>query len=404
MIEIPILLPDEWLNGYLHRLRYLNSCKDKYILYQLIYQKFPKTTFSIIQSLSILLNLPEREILLQHTLVPAILRSESERSGRDSPRVIPQRMQGCIKFCSHCIKEDIAQWGVPYLHRTHQIVGVDWCLKHQYELQSDFTAEILDLKVLALKSDLKSCRNPLFHQHPITQKYVAIYEGLINYGKQPQIDQVSLVLSTRAKELGLCQKSTKSARFLSDLIIETASCKWLFNHFRMLSDKQPNKFIGLIDRVTQIRGRRPAVPNYVLAAAVMYENADDALNALISSFNIELKPLRARIKRSDAFWKSDEVREIYIKNAGKHKEITEEIGGNYVYNMRSLKSHGLPSLGLLSHKTIQAICDYYNGIPLSHIYKRPGIKQKSIDHIITHARDDFKGIITEICMGLTFKL
>lgn len=39
-----------------------------------------------------------------------------------------------FRFCSECLKEDIATYGEPYWHRTHQAAGVFVCVKHKMPL------------------------------------------------------------------------------------------------------------------------------------------------------------------------------------------------------------------------------------------------------------------------------
>ncbi len=36
-----------------------------------------------------------------------------------------------LKFCPHCAAEDRSNYGMPYLRRTHQVPGVEICLKHR---------------------------------------------------------------------------------------------------------------------------------------------------------------------------------------------------------------------------------------------------------------------------------
>lgn len=393
MIEMPVLLPDEWLNGYLDRLRGRNNCKDRQNLYQLIYRHFPKSHSSILQPLSILLNRPESEIRFQHTLVPTIrLRTETISPDYVSPKVVTRKTQYHYKFCVHCIEEDKPYLGFPYLRRSHQITGIDWCLKHQYELGVCDERVSIDLQ----PSTGHRGHTPLFGQHPIIQRYVDIYEGLFTCAKQLSAEYVSLVLSMQAEKLGLNQSRTKTARCLSDILVEELSGKWLFDHFPVLKKKETNKFIPSIDGVTILRYQNHAVPHYVLAAAALFENADEALNALINSTKLPLKPVRAMVKRPAAFWKSEELLEIYLRNAGQAREISDEIGGTYDQNRLNLINYGLPPLGMLSNETIHAISDFYNGTPLTEIYLRAGVNQTHITQITKHARSDFAGIFNQI--------
>jgi len=305
-------------------------------------------------------------------------------------------MQSHVRYCVHCINEDIGYKGFPYLRRSHQITGIDWCLKHQYQLHTNDSSEMPGIDVLKSKANQHGSEHPLLEQHPIIQRYVDIYEGLFNFANLLSAENVSWVLFEQAEKLGLNRSGSKTAKCLSDILVEELSSKWLFDHFPVLQNKETNKFIPSIDGVTIFRYQNHAVPHYVLAAAALFENADDALNALINSTKLTLKPVRAMVKRTSTFWKSDELLDIYIRNVGQGREISDEIGGTYDQNRLNLIKYGLPPLGKLSNETIHAISDFYSGTPLTEIQFRAEVNQAHLTQIIDQARSDFPGIFNQL--------
>ncbi|MBM5573372.1 TniQ family protein [Deefgea sp. CFH1-16] len=87
-----------------------------------------------------------KALLLENTLLPLFLPYlgpvKSEQSEEGSSEVvshIPRRvvgMHGEARLCLECVEDDKNEFGVPYLHRSHQIPGVSACWKHRKTLLS----------------------------------------------------------------------------------------------------------------------------------------------------------------------------------------------------------------------------------------------------------------------------
>ena len=46
-----------------------------------------------------------------------------------------------VNICPLCMEEDIKKYGEPYLHRSHQLSGIETCYKHHCLLHSFVSAE-----------------------------------------------------------------------------------------------------------------------------------------------------------------------------------------------------------------------------------------------------------------------
>lgn len=78
------------------------------------------------------------EILRAHTLYPLLaifnglsFPEGSRRATSNKPTSAPKRLSAePIRLCLECLREDLATFGVRYIHRSHQIPGVEVCSRH----------------------------------------------------------------------------------------------------------------------------------------------------------------------------------------------------------------------------------------------------------------------------------
>ncbi|MGP1716400.1 MAG: TniQ family protein [Methylophilus sp.] len=406
MLEVSALMPEEWLHGYFSRLAVQNSCLDIPQLNKLIAPLPPHDSPESIPKIAKLLDRPVQDLIQQHTLFPAkhaiYFKTYSEAH---QVKISMRKMQKPVKFCHQCIEEDweyVGQ-GFPYLRRIHQVTGIDWCLKHKCRLGFSSLDDIPGPGQFGLLHEQSIIQEPLESQHEIIQKYVEIFEGLISNSLTLSADHVSLVLEQQAKKAGFNTSPAKSARCISDVLVEEISSDWLLRNFPTLKAKVTNKALKTIDGAAVFRLQNHNVTNYVLAAAVLFDSADEALMTLNNSSNMELKPRRALIKRNAEFWRGNDLRQIYIKNLGTGKAIADDIGGDYDQVRQNLIKYGLPPLTNLSLETIKALADFYKGATLAEILSRPGVNREHFEQVVRSAGNQFGEILNQIKEALMQK-
>lgn len=82
------------------------------------------------------------EILRAHTLYPLLsifnglsFPASSRRTTSNKATNAPKRLSAePTRLCLECLREDVATYGVRYIHRSHQIPGVEVCSKHASRL------------------------------------------------------------------------------------------------------------------------------------------------------------------------------------------------------------------------------------------------------------------------------
>ncbi|ACT48379.1 TniQ family protein [Methylotenera mobilis] len=402
MMYIPKILPDEWINGYYEHIKFLNEhWYQENIIDALQKELKLDKSKNIIETIAALIDQPIENIVWKHTLIPAIRAitdsNPSTRHGNYHLDALGTRkMVKHARFCENCIQEDIKTWRYPYLRRSHQLTGIEWCLKHQGKLQEFETTKIPDPKSLRQITNFSTTKSLLSNQHPIIRRYVDIFDGLTTNNSPISAEHASWVLSEQAIKLGLNRSPKKTGRNLSDIAIEEISGEWLFDNFPVLKNKQPQQFIPSIDGVTIFRFQNHSVHHFILGAAILFSDADEALNKLIHSQQDSKKSLRKLIKRPESFWRSDELRDLYIKHSGSCRDLTTEIGGSYDQNRVNLLKYELPPLSILSNDTIVAIGDFYDGAPLLEVLQKPNINNKQLEYIVRNAGNTFRDIFNQI--------
>lgn len=398
MIQTSVLMPDEWLSGYFSRLADLNGCKDFENLSLLLKALPPFESPHVISKLALLLGKSIPELIQHHTLFPAKHAVQFRKYNQALQLEVSMRsMQKSVRYCVECLKEDCGYPNdLPYLRRTHQVTGIDWCMKHECSLCAYSGDDIPGPSQLYHLLGQYPTKTSLKDQHPIIRKYADIYDGLISKPIFVPSDNASWVLSLKANELGLNHSTARTGRCLSDILIEDLSSDWLFNNFPAMKAKQTNQFINSFDGVAVFRLQNHDVTNYVLAAAVLFETADEALNTFKDSVSLKLKPRRTIVRRGTEYWRGEHFHRVYSRNLGECKAITAEIGGSYEQNRVNLIRHGLPPLSSLSIETIQALYDFYNGASIQEIMSRPGLNHLYFERIIRDAGNNFKAIFNDI--------
>ncbi|WP_029148315.1 TniQ family protein [Methylophilus sp. 5] len=388
--NIPHIQPDEWLNGYIERLAILNGYKDAKDMFGKLGISIDRDKLDLIAKL---LDITTETLVQEYTLIPAF------RSIVSTGEYIPhgnfiqpnhkkkmgfQSYSEHVKFCSQCQQEDIGYIGYQYVRRSHQLFGALWCQKHNATLHEVSNDQIVDV----IKSETQlSADQPNKPKHPIIERFIHISDALLSVKQPTQGDQVSWGLHKQAATIGVRFNIKGKGVPLSDYANEKIPHEWLHAFFPKLKDKIPGEFIPAIDGACVFRLQHHHPPTYVLAAALLFENADDALNCILTKQRIP--PARKILRRNEQYWNSNDLYNTYVRHKGNCLAISKEIEGHYDTVRVNLIKYGLPPLTSLSMGTLKALKDFHNGAHLTDVLTRNDIQVNLFNHAIRHAGPRF---------------
>lgn len=132
-----------------------------------------------------------------------------------------------IKMCPECIKEDIETHGECYIHRAHQLTGVNVCHKHHIAL-SQYKRDDLGRYDF---SDVQSCQLTLDENMQEECDYAEYtYYLLKNKLQSNSTDMLQLIFNTLGiNEVGKKATVAKIAKILNNEDINSPSNKWMQN-------------------------------------------------------------------------------------------------------------------------------------------------------------------------------
>jgi hypothetical protein len=133
-------MPDEFCRGHIGRLRQLNFFNSSAAYLKSISSLYRESHGAArpLEAVASLNNIPVHSYLLLHTLLPItnlIIRADeldpimTWSSYIVSAHGLSKNHRGGY-FCDQCVREDIDFWGYSYWRRSHQILGMRCCEKH----------------------------------------------------------------------------------------------------------------------------------------------------------------------------------------------------------------------------------------------------------------------------------
>jgi hypothetical protein len=130
---------------------------------------------------------------------------------------------------------------------------------------------------------------------------------------------------------------------LSDLVKSSFPRQWLSTVFSGLADKPDGQILNHVDGVLYMRTSASSVSSYVLACAVLYDSADDALNDLFGAVKThadipERKPLMPTEQERE------NLIDAYIKCKGHHSAVSRQLNIALHQALALLSGLGLPNL------------------------------------------------------------
>jgi hypothetical protein len=286
-------LPDEVLHAYFPRLQRENLVDDNASLAARLeldgsgafrrLSRLPDVLVAIAGALGV----GVRSLLCQHSLVP-YLKCVAADGFCDSdpdfgdPCYIWHAFRTVVspRMCAKCVREDLATWGWSYWHRTHQIPGVFWCLKHRCPLSISLHGAVpFFLAPSAILQMGKAHRIQLDKEivnSVVLDRYASLAGALLDSLVAPVRRSVlEQLVRSRCEILGLSTCKGRH-RLLSEFARECVPEHWMAATFRESQRTSSEKLASWVDRVGQAR-TRPASPALsVLAMALLWEDPDEA--------------------------------------------------------------------------------------------------------------------------------
>lgn len=401
-------LPDEPLKAFIGRMKRHNVCSSDAELfirltsYMSVDVGEPQKKINPIAFLAKVYGISQHFIARQHTMLPFARfvewfdRAEGEVADFTSDKYLGSvmRSRGSRAYlCPDCVKEDLDFRGITYWRRLHQLTGIDWCIKHgvallRYEGHDAF--ERSPLSVLGSSAAIENEELTEARDHSTVVRYSEIVDGLLTEVAHPyHTADVSTLIRDWAKQQDLRVALNGKRPLLSDLVAERFPKAWLAVHFPTSQRKETGVFAPWIDGTWFSRNYPCGIPSYVLALTLMYETADEALNAL-ANLSATVVPRKSEIHRKPGAWSSTEIIEVWMKHLGNCTAIAKDMGLSDKYVRDRLREAGLPALSLGAGVAVKrAVQSYWHGQSLSTVSELAGAEQSHVEGFLRVASERY---------------
>ena len=286
MLLQPAPFPEEMDLGYLGRIRHTNGYRYDHLLWRAIAVHVGSGKGATRHELlSQMAGQTSEQFARNHTSIPfrrAITRNYPHiPHGSLQMRTLlfgrtPHHGDFQVFFCEECVKEDVNFHGISYWRRDHQMPGQIWCPKHAIPLHfakskdsfGAFPKELLGRSQMHDAKFVSEARGNLS-----VQRYLELANAM--YDRTAPLDSRSVgpIIKGRAEKLGLVKtQRVRSKHPVDDRVQNAFPAQWLS---AVLRGKTPSSGCPF--------NPSASVVWHLLVIAVLFENTDEAINALATA-------------------------------------------------------------------------------------------------------------------------
>jgi hypothetical protein len=298
---IPELLPEELLEGYRGRLRFLNMKRDGEAVTAALNGMHlgkgpsnPDRELSFVELAAKHNGCSAHQVVMQHSLWPFTAAVDRPRAPAEVEQLMhtPAGRTAVMRavrqqawLCPDCVEEDLGFWGVSYWRRGHQLPGAMWCEKHQTALHPasrnaiqqgppDHCMPVPEAPDLAWVESLQS--------NAVVQRFVGICANILD--SAPVLDRAHCARAVVAKAIrtGICGHPDDVSGALSDLAREQLPQEWRANVFPKINWSQTGP-IPMIDAVCRVQHYPASAVPIAFVSSLIFDSADEALVTLSRS-------------------------------------------------------------------------------------------------------------------------
>lgn len=363
------LFPDEFIKGYLPRtlrecvLSNTNDLFRKAQHTERLHSVGKAQLAATLCAVSTLIGVRPEQLVRHNSMVPVQhcvfdSRTVKGSDGYSAPEFLRFALfSGSIaRLCPKCVVEDIEVEGLSYWHRSHQFLGINWCLKHGCPL-----GEHLVSKGAFAVSPLTALRNarPSLHDNevrrhkvnPVISKYERVVTLLASELSQPIcVTAVASLLAGRAREVGVRISRAGRRRALSDLVAEYLPSEWVKETFRVTPKTTPDgTFSDWIDQCLHIRSKPASGYAYALALAVLWDDPEHAVSLALQAPQRKpmsiAKPVETQVAEMVLLW---------VKHKASLRTIARDVGVSIPTVVKKLRALGIPRLAKTQRTALTA--------------------------------------------------
>jgi hypothetical protein len=386
MLIRPIPLPDELDRGYLGRLIRINGLNSEVKAIARIAEHFGTTDLSrreisCLELLALAAGLTVEEFAKLHSTMPLRL-AVSDKSNR-SPygsfsaarlhKIGMTALRPEAYFCGNCVAEDISFHGLAYWRRSHQIRGQLWCPKHLTPLRFQSGALAFLTSPAHLQKTAKEVLGKEVEQaikHDRIKVFLDIAAGLTMSASSASSTMVANDLQRRAVHQGLASScaALEGSSVMSESVARVFPSFWTSGILPASTygdslEKLNRGCLRSVDEALKCNQSSPPVWAYILAAALLFESAEEALNEVFyRSGNCASDPLSFSV--SERLHDNEQLVSAYISTKGCYALAAQQLNSTLLDITGKLSRLGLPNLasGMVRQKSRRdALAAFYLG-------------------------------------------